>query len=57
MEIKVGDVFKNRYILKLIMLEPSKDFQPMFFLYDKKEDKVVNYNKEEMEKILDLKEC
>ena len=57
MEIKVGDVFKNRYILKLIMLEPSKDFQPIFFLYDKKEGKVVNYNKEEMEKILDLKEC
>ena len=26
-------------------------------LIDKKEDKVVNYNKEEMEKILDLKEC
>jgi len=57
MEIKVGDLINDRYIVKLIMLDPSKRLQePVFFLYDKKEDKVVDYNKEEMMNILGIKE-
>ena len=57
MEVKVGDLIKNRYIIKQIMLNPNKDFQePIFFLYDKKEDKIIVYNEKEMMNILNIKE-
>lgn len=57
MEIKVGDLIKDRYILKQIMLDPNKDLkEPIFFLYDKKEDKVIDYDKTEMMNILGIKE-
>lgn len=55
MEVKVGDLIKNRYVIKQIMLAP-KDFSPIFFLYDKEEDKIVDFNRDEMMNILDIKE-
>lgn len=46
MEVKVGDLIENRYVLKLIMLDPSKDLQePIFIMYDKLEGACVNFNK------------
>lgn len=57
MEIKIGDLIKNRYVIKFIMLDPSKDLQePVFILYDKKEDKNVEYSKKEMMKLLNIEE-
>ncbi len=57
MEVKVGDLIKDRYIIKQIILDPNKDLkEPIFFLYDKKEDKVFDYNKKEMMNILGIKE-
>lgn len=56
MEVKVGDLIKNRYVLKQIMLDYENNFSPIFFLYDKKEDKVIDFNRDEMMNILDIKE-
>ena len=56
MEIKVGDLIKDRYVLKQIMLEPNNNFEPIFFLYDKMEDEIVSYNEKEMRNILGIKE-
>ena len=57
MEVKIGDLIKNRYVIKFIMLDPSKDLQePVFILYDKKEDKNVEYSKKEMMKLLNIEE-
>ena len=58
MEIKVGDLIQNRYVIKKIMLDPSKNLkEPIFILFDKEKDIYVNYNKEEMMKLLNIKEA
>lgn len=57
MEIKVGDLIDNRYVLKQIMLDPSKELkEPIFIVYDKLEDEVVDFNKKEMMKLLNIEE-
>ena len=57
MEVKVGDLIKDRFVIKQIMLDPKKDFQePVFFLYDKEENKVVEYDKKQMMGLLEIKE-
>lgn len=54
MEIKVGDVFKDRYVLKNIILDPNNSFQPMFFLFDKNINSIIEFNKKEMETFLGI---
>lgn len=60
MDIKVGDVFKDRYVLKVIMLDPNNSFQPTFLLLDKNVNSIIEFNKKEMETFLgisNVKEC
>lgn len=55
MEVKIGDLIKNRYVIKQIMLDPAKNFQePYFILYDKKENKAIGYDKKDMMKLLGI---
>lgn len=57
MEVKVGDLIQNRYVIKQIMLDPNKNLkEPIFILFDKEEEKYIDYNKEEMMKLLNIKE-
>lgn len=57
MEIKVGDLINNRYVLKQIMLDPSKKLrEPVFIMYDKLEDEFVDFSKKEMMKLLNIEE-
>ena len=57
MKIKVGDLIDNRYVLKQIMLDPSKELkEPLFIVYDKLENKVIDFSKKEMATILGIEE-
>lgn len=54
MDIKIGDVFKDRYVLKMIMLDPNNSFQPIFLLLDKNINSIIEFNKKEMETFLGI---
>lgn len=57
MEVKTGDLIQNRYIIKVIMLDPNKDFKkPIFILFDKEKDTYIDFSEEQMINILNIKE-
>ena len=57
MEIKIGDIIKNRYIIKTIMLDPKKQLkEPVFIVLDKKKNEYIELDKKQMLKILNIKE-